>query len=97
MLTLVTGKEINRDPSKTYFTKKSPLTQVVHTAEFNMDHKEFTARYNAWASRSALIQHAFDNLNEDEREFIMTGYTPDDWNRMFPDTDEQESADVSQL
>ena len=26
-----------------------------------------------------LIQDIFPNLNEDEREFIMTGYTPADW------------------
>tara|TARA_B100000886_G_scaffold160029_1_gene109067 strand:- start:723 stop:935 length:213 start_codon:yes stop_codon:yes gene_type:complete len=33
-------------------------------------------------TRTRLIQDIFPNLNEDEREFIMTGYTPADWKEM---------------
>ena len=33
-------------------------------------------------NRERLIQDIFPNLNEDEREFIMTGYTPADWKQM---------------
>lgn len=32
--------------------------------------------------RERLIQDIFPNLSEDEREFIMTGYTPADWKEM---------------
>ena len=32
--------------------------------------------------RERLIQDIFPNLTEDEREFIMTGYTPADWKEM---------------
>ena len=32
--------------------------------------------------RERLIQDIIPNLTEDEREFIMTGYTPADWKEM---------------
>jgi len=33
-------------------------------------------------TRVRLIQDIFPNLSEEEREFIMTGYTPADWKEM---------------
>ena len=33
----------------------------------------------------AMIQNAFPFLNADEREFLMTGTTPSEWDAMFPD------------
>ena len=30
-----------------------------------------------------LVQNAMPNLSADEREFIMTGITPAEWNEMF--------------
>jgi hypothetical protein len=32
-----------------------------------------------------LIQEAMPNLSADDREFIMTGITPEEWNSAFPD------------
>ncbi len=35
---------------------------------------------NEWNSPNRrLIQQVFPNLSTDEREFLMTGYTPSDW------------------
>lgn len=34
-------------------------------------------------ANGALIQDAFPFLNADEREFIMTGTTPEKWDAMF--------------
>ena len=31
-----------------------------------------------------LIQNVFPHLTPDEREFLMTGITPDEWKQMFP-------------
>lgn len=36
----------------------------------------------AW-TEGALIQDAFPMLNADEREFLMTGMTVADWNRVW--------------
>ena len=30
-----------------------------------------------------LLQNAFPHLSADEREFIKTGVTPDEWEKMF--------------
>jgi hypothetical protein len=37
---------------------------------------------DAWRS-GALIQNAMPHLSADEREFIMTGITPDVWEELF--------------
>jgi hypothetical protein len=45
----------------------------------------------SWQYEKMLIQDAFPFLSNDEREFIMTGITPDEWNEMFlNDTDQFE-------
>jgi hypothetical protein len=36
----------------------------------------------AWQG-GMLIQDAMPNLNADEREFVMTGITPYEWDNMF--------------
>ena len=37
-----------------------------------------------FARREGLIQNIFPNLTPPEREFILTGYTQADWEKMFP-------------
>jgi hypothetical protein len=37
---------------------------------------------DAWNS-GMLAQHAMPHLSEDEREFIMTGITADEWDNAF--------------
>lgn len=38
--------------------------------------------FNAWQG-GETIQSAMPRLNADEREFIMTGVTPEEWEEMF--------------
>lgn len=54
------------------FSHKSNTMDLPITQE-QMDH------YNS----GALIQNAFPNLSADEREFIMTGITPQEWEDAF--------------
>jgi hypothetical protein len=35
-----------------------------------------------------LIQNIFPNLTTDEREFLMSGATPDEWDATFPEEEE---------
>lgn len=37
-----------------------------------------------------LIQVALPDLTHDERELLLTGYTAEDWEQMFPDDEEDE-------
>jgi len=54
--------------------RKSPFSGKTNTIHVNVT-PEGLAAYKA----GALIQVAFPNLSADEREFIMTGITPDEF------------------
>jgi hypothetical protein len=54
------------------------------TGKFNKATLKITKeQYNRWKNREGLIQDLFPNLSTEEREFLMTGYTPDDWDKMW--------------
>ena len=38
-----------------------------------------------WTEKHFYIQNAFRFLTSCEREFLLTGITPAEWNEMFPD------------
>ena len=59
-------------------TRKSPLTGEVNTMEINVT----AAQISAWEN-GELAQSAFPNASPSEREFIMSGYTDFDWDKMF--------------
>lgn len=62
----------------------SLLSGKFNKAIIQMTEKE----YRNWHDKKILIQDALPQLDDDEREFLMTGYTPDDWTKMFPPEDE---------
>jgi len=43
-----------------------------------------------WEVGGMLIQNAMPDLTADEREFIMTGATPDEWESMFSKNEQEE-------
>ena len=55
-------------------TKKSPLTGKENTMEINVTNEQLSE----WKAGN-LIQKVMPNLTADEREFIMTGFTPEDF------------------
>jgi len=59
-------------------TKKSILSGNVNQMYLNITEEQI----NEW-TRGALIQTVFPNLNGDEREFLMTGITPGEWEATF--------------
>ena len=44
------------------------------------------AQLDAYAN-GAMIQDAFPNLTADQREFIKTGYTAEEWEQIFSEDD----------
>ena len=42
---------------------------------------------DAWIN-GALIQHAMPRLSANQREFIMTGITPEEWDAEFGESDD---------
>jgi len=58
--------------------KKSPFTGKVNEREIDVSQRQL----NSWNS-GTLIQNAMPNLSADDREFLMTGITPEEWNSAF--------------
>ena len=55
-------------------TRTSPFSGKTNTIEVDITMDQ----YDAWLA-GTLIQNAMPNLTPDEREFIMTGITPEEW------------------
>lgn len=60
--------------------KRSTITGIAHFAELAIT-KEQVNNF----TKGAKVQHAFPNLNIDEREFILSGIVPEEWNATFKD------------
>ena len=61
-------------------TRLSPFSGVKHTMDLDVT----TEQIVSW-EKGEMIQNVFPNLTPEEREFIKTGITPDDWITMFGD------------
>ena len=58
--------------------KTSSLTSRTHEMEIDVSDKQIAL----WME-GALIQDVMPNLSPDEREFLMTGITPAEWDEAF--------------
>ena len=67
-------------------TKRSQLTGIEHTREIECTEEGM----QSWLSGNYLIQRAFPNLSADDREFILTGITPEEWLQAFGSEDDEE-------
>lgn len=59
-------------------TRTSPFTGIETTYEIEVTPEQLLDWKNG-----KLIQEAMPNLTPDEREFIKTGITPEDWENTF--------------
>lgn len=59
-------------------TKTSTLTGRVHTMDLPITQEQI----DRW-ERGTLIQVAMPRLNPDEREFLISGITPEEWEETF--------------
>jgi hypothetical protein len=60
-------------------TKQSPLTGIINSRDLPVTQDQL----DRWRT-GTLAQDAFPHLSPDDREFIITGATKEDWARMFP-------------
>lgn len=61
-------------------SRTSPITDKVNEMEIDVTDQQMAD----YVSGKGLIQHIMPNISADEREFIMSGSTPDDWKAIFP-------------
>lgn len=59
-------------------TRKSPFSGKINTREIAVTEEQLLR----W-ERGELIQNVMPNLSADDREFIMTGITPEEWEETF--------------
>ena len=70
----------------TKLTKKSMLTGNISSRMIAASSQDIQNWLHQNATGCApLIQEAFPDLSADDREFILTGTTPEEWNTTFPD------------
>jgi len=62
--------------------KSSDISGKITKMLMGIDFKAFITAYDKWVG-GYCIQDAFPNLSADEREFIKTGITPDEWESIF--------------
>ena len=60
--------------------RKSPKTGKVNSMILDTTKEALDSYY----AGEGLIQVIFPQLNENEREFIKSGYTAEDWDEIFP-------------
>lgn len=60
-------------------TKTSPLTGKENTMDLPITQEQL----DYWKSSRTVIQDVFPNLSAAEREFLISGYTDEDWQMIF--------------
>ena len=67
-------------------TRQSVLTRQINTMELPIlqEHLEI---YDTVGD--ILVQDAFPNLDKEQREFLISGITPDEWNETFGDFNDE--------
>lgn len=69
-------------------TRIDPFTGKTNTMDLPVTQKQIDELIKGpfkWSHPTKLIQHAFPNLNPDQREFILTRITPESWDDTFKD------------
>lgn len=65
--------------------RTSAVSGITRSLEIPCTEEQMAAYKNG-----ALIQVAFPDLTADQREFILTGITKDEWDTLFEETDDSE-------
>lgn len=66
-------------------TRYSLLSGKLHSMEIDVTNEQIRNYLDGM-----LIQRAMPNISNEEREFILSGITPEEWNRTFAEETENE-------
>lgn len=76
---IVTGFEHRMSKDTLRVTRTSVFTGKVHVRDMLITDDQWAA----WRHQGQYIQTAMPHLSADEREFLMTGATPEEWAAEF--------------
>jgi hypothetical protein len=68
--------------------RKSIVSGKVNKMDINITQQQL---FDFMNGRSGLAQEAFPDLSLDEREFIISGIHPTEWEQLFGNEDEKEN------
>ena len=77
--------------------KISKLTGMPHVMTIPLTEQAYGYLYNQWKNENRLIQDVFCMLNEDEREFIMNGITPEEWKATWMAYDDYQQEEKNMI
>jgi hypothetical protein len=69
--------------------KTSSLTGIIHQKEINITQEQL----DKWKS-GVLIQNVMPHLSADDREFLISGTTSEEWDEYFKEDEEYEMEDL---
>jgi hypothetical protein len=94
---MVEFRVVSKSSTEVIVRAQSPVTGDMN--EMTMPTTE--ARILDWMRNGTMIQDALPELSPDQREFLLTGFTPEDWDKTFPpgcedpsDLDPEEEEDA---
>ena len=61
------------------------MTGIKRTMEIDISEEQL----DMWKNGKDLIQNIAPNLSDDEREFIMTGVTSEEWDEAFKEDEDE--------
>lgn len=67
--------------------KRSPYSGKNHEMDIDITKEQWQAFLN---DELGLIQDAFPHLSADEREFLLTGITPEEWDELYKEVEDEE-------
>lgn len=70
-------------------TKRSMISGNIHDMDIPLTEEQYEEGMKKRDS-GALIQDAFPTLTDEQREFILSGITPEEWDSTFPEEDEDD-------
>ena len=70
-------------------TRKSMFSGKITSMELAITEEQLSR----WRDGGELVQTVFPDLSPDQREFLMTGITPEEWDAMFDELSEEDNGD----
>lgn len=70
-------------------SKKSMISGNVHEMDIPLTEEQLNEGYDKM-DNGVLIQDAFPMLDDDAREFLLTGITSQEWDKTFPEDEEDD-------
>ena len=65
------------------FTRKSIISGIERDMDLPVTQEQYDRYKSGW-----YVQDAFPNLSDDEREFIISGVTAEEWSNTFGDEEQ---------